>query len=618
MATTKNVSNLMKWLRDPENKCFWNEDVLDVRESPEGGIGVFAKKDLNPVDEDEEDYDENENENSDDLFLRISKDSILSAQNSCISNLLYDYGISGMQAVVLAFIYEKSIGESSPWYDYIQSINYYDNEQNIDEDHLILPPSLWAEEEQALLKGTEAEILGVIDPTEVQEVFMQSLQFSKNISNLMTIPYELSLSKNSDFEKENLYKFKCFAAICAAIASRAFEIDAYHELALVPGADLFNHDSFGNEHVHFETVNDVCPFCGREDGCGHNEYGAPDSEEEENESETENEAENWEDMDLEDGASEDGVSDEEKDGENMSDASDMDQESHEPLGEITISYINELEKELEATAKEDAEDEDEEEQEEDEDFELDDEYQLIPDQCVDIVLKKPVQKNNEIFNAYGNLSNPILLSKYGFTSIGNPNDYVGLGMQALRLAKSDKTLKPHFKWWSEVGFRIFQEYADSLNNNSIENGNHTHSCCSSDCGEEEEEEEEHDEEFFQSWELELRILSNGQPSLATYALTKLLTLNSKDLKKLMKNNPEQIYKSLIKNNTKSYKILLNLCEKKSSMYKDGGLTSQEYLQIIAKNQQNKNLKYSLILIQNEKKILEIATELLHLKLVNPN
>lgn len=51
------------------------------------------------------------------------------------------------------------------------------------------------------------------------------------------------------------------------ISSRAFQVDSFHGLSLVPLADLFNHSS---EHqVHFQSETVVCPSCGSFDECVH-------------------------------------------------------------------------------------------------------------------------------------------------------------------------------------------------------------------------------------------------------------------------------------------------------------------------------------------------------------
>ncbi|GAA5980793.1 hypothetical protein JCM10908_003870 [Rhodotorula pacifica] len=58
-----------------------------------------------------------------------------------------------------------------------------------------------------------------------------------------------------------------FLHACSLAASRAFQVDNYHGLALVPLADLFNHSV--PPHVHFASDHWVCSECGALDACVH-------------------------------------------------------------------------------------------------------------------------------------------------------------------------------------------------------------------------------------------------------------------------------------------------------------------------------------------------------------
>ena len=78
-------------------------------------------------------------------------------------------------------------------------------------------------------------------------------------------PYIFDRGTNLD---DDPYSFDKFIKISTLISSRAFEVDAYHENALVPFADIFNH-SGKNEHVHFETEFEVCDACGQLEYCEH-------------------------------------------------------------------------------------------------------------------------------------------------------------------------------------------------------------------------------------------------------------------------------------------------------------------------------------------------------------
>ena len=55
------------------------------------------------------------------------------------------------------------------------------------------------------------------------------------------------------------------------MSSRAFQVDAFHRLALVPLADLFNHST--PNHVHLASDDFVCPECGSLHECEHDRDG---------------------------------------------------------------------------------------------------------------------------------------------------------------------------------------------------------------------------------------------------------------------------------------------------------------------------------------------------------
>ncbi|KAG7847987.1 hypothetical protein KL941_002166 [Ogataea angusta] len=240
MTSTIDPSKVISWLRQPHNKAFWHTD-LQVRHT-QHGVGVFASRRIEPGT----------------VLLSVPKTSILSAHNSCIANLLCDAQIYGMHALVIAFLYEKNVGAASPWSDYIESINFAG---------AILPPCMWDAEAKSLLAGTEADLMGVLDSTELVAHYELARRFANQHAPMISAPAELA-----DLSQ--------FAAVVLAVASRAFEIDHFHLSGLVPGADLFNHHPDGHGSVHFEALADVCPDCGKLD-CGH---GSDDSDDQFDES----------------------------------------------------------------------------------------------------------------------------------------------------------------------------------------------------------------------------------------------------------------------------------------------------------------------------------------------
>lgn len=67
------------------------------------------------------------------------------------------------------------------------------------------------------------------------------------------------------------------------VSTRAFLVDAFHGLSLVPLADLFNHEQESTHNAHFASDQWVCSECGRFSSCSHDEdagkAGSDDNEE---------------------------------------------------------------------------------------------------------------------------------------------------------------------------------------------------------------------------------------------------------------------------------------------------------------------------------------------------
>ncbi|KAI0033685.1 hypothetical protein K488DRAFT_84721 [Vararia minispora EC-137] len=68
-----------------------------------------------------------------------------------------------------------------------------------------------------------------------------------------------------------------FCHAYALVSARAFIVDVFHQIAMVPIADAFNHAN--ENHVHLETEWEVCPECGSHKECTH-DAGSSGSERE--------------------------------------------------------------------------------------------------------------------------------------------------------------------------------------------------------------------------------------------------------------------------------------------------------------------------------------------------
>jgi hypothetical protein len=191
---------------------------------------------------------------------------------------------------------------------------------------------------------------------------------------------------------ETFYSFDSFCKTSTLVSSRAFEVDAYHENAMVPFADIFNHRS-GDEHVHFETDFDVCDACGALEYCDHRFLESDFSE-------NDNEDDEWDDV-------EDAEEDiEESEGEGEEDKEDEDEdEEHEEESDQELQDLEALE-------------------EEGVDFWKDEDNEQPEKDTCDLVMDRSAKKGEELFNTYGDHPNIVLLSKYGFCEEENSNDFV--------------------------------------------------------------------------------------------------------------------------------------------------------------------------------------------------
>lgn len=570
------VENLLEWL---ESNSFWNADLVELRPSKIGGTGVFWKLGDNADPED------------DNLLLRIPKSNILSPKNSFLYSMLVEYEsltptvdfTVGMHSIVITFIYEHSMGTKSPWYSYLDSFDL--------SDEASVPVCLWSDSDKEAMFNSEVDLLNMLDPAELIAFYLECVSFAHANSKYVDVPLVLHIEQKLDDEGVRaLYfdKLLLFGRYVQAVISRAFTVDKFFGLSLVPGADLFNHrspvvegdDIVAAENVHFVCDDDegLCEECG-EFGCGH---GDSDSESELEES-FDDESELMEEMDttmdnteMDDSIDELMESDVELSSDSESEASldeaeeeESEDEVEEVKESISMEDIEEIENASEAETDLDdeevstlsiSEDEDEEEQEPSKiNY---DNYELVMElsdssKCCDIVMADLPQKEDqyELFNTYGNeLSNSYLLQRYGFVSAQNPNITCLLSVQMFAYlkqekmdAKKEKQLDYKLEWYEDIGFDLVNEFSRSLaddhedDEHGHEHGHehdHSHghdhgddeSCgdegCGDGCGDGccDNSEEEEEIEVPESWQLSPRIQYDGTPTPQTIALVRLLLM----------------------------------------------------------------------------------------------
>ncbi|XP_042963334.1 ribosomal lysine N-methyltransferase 3 [Carya illinoinensis] len=164
-----------------------------------------------------------------DVVARIPKATCLTIQTSGAHEVIESVGFGGYLGLAVALMYERSLGESSPWADYLQ----------------LLPcqeclPLLWTlDEVDFLLRGTELHKTMKEDKALIYEDWKENI---------------LPLLDSQHFNLNPIFfGIEQYFAAKSLIYSRSFEIDDYHGFGMVPLADLFNHKTAA-EDVHFTSV----------------------------------------------------------------------------------------------------------------------------------------------------------------------------------------------------------------------------------------------------------------------------------------------------------------------------------------------------------------------------
>ncbi|CCE86237.1 Piso0_005895 [Millerozyma farinosa CBS 7064] len=559
------VQRILSWL---EYNAFWNSKVLEVKQSKVAGLGVFLKGSVQPGD----------------VIFRIPKDNILSAKNGLIYNMLRDYDVSnvdnervsisqGMFGLIITFIYETASGQDSPWYDYIKSI-----EPEADQiDQSDIPICLWPEKEKRFLDNTECGISGMLDNAELIEYYLECVRFAQRNRELVRVPDVLDIDSKHVNTKTILDQYKTkvlrFGQYVQAVISRAFNIDDYHEIALVPGADLFNSvapsqvlvdgDSIvkGNENIRFICEGDgkICEICGQI-GCDHEEilsdveeieaYSEVSEDQGNSDEDNDGEESQHEDSDVSSQNDEESSTDKE-DEEILTDENDNKSDDEDLLSEIDMEYIEKMEREIKEEEMNDSDDDSaigdntkydlessisdkdsHEQRKAPEKAALYDLSNSLEDtsQCCDIILVNLPNREDslELFNTYGNfLPNCYLLQKYGYINTypnPNPNDKCTLQRQLSSYLKhfkknlssvKQKQMEHKLEWYEDIAFDIVNEIVM----------NHTASMIVDKVDLDDDDKED----FLQSavpesWKLSATIGYNGIPSKQTYAILRLVHL----------------------------------------------------------------------------------------------
>ncbi|CCG82573.1 Uncharacterized protein C16C6.01c [Taphrina deformans PYCC 5710] len=380
MASELPLLRFRKWLKSSEQGIKLHPS-LKIRCHTDGtGYGVFSTADIV----------------EDTVIMEVPKSSLLSPRTTGISNVLDSADLEPMISCCLAYLYERSKGPESPWHAYIQVCPS------------VVPISkIWSKQDQSILRGTEVAMVGGTSLKDFQETFMEDVK-----------PFlKLHAHELGPF---SALSFKEFSEGMSVVGSRAFEIDAYHGLAMCPFADMLDHEV--EEHVHFRTTFDVCPECGEAGGCEH------DPEE-----------------------SDDGHG---SDGESQGTDETVDEVNGRSQRPIAPHKVPDGHSAASCTDHNHNHDAGDGEGEEDED-------------TCDFTVIRAIPAGSQVYNTYGDLGNDILLARYGFALRDNPNDRVSLGPETLKLHPG------HQEWWSTNGDNLMRALSPvSLTHETLESDSH--------------------------------------------------------------------------------------------------------------------------------------------------
>ncbi|KAF6167103.1 hypothetical protein GIB67_041358 [Kingdonia uniflora] len=207
-TTTRRLRAFKRWMKSQGIDC---SDALELTDGEEG-IAVRAFCDLKEGE----------------LVATIPKNACLSIKTSAAREMIEEAGLADSLGLSVAVMYERSLGEASKWFGYLQLLP--DRES---------VPLVWTlDEVDRFLAGTELHKIVKEDKTIIYE------DWKECILPLMDLE-QLKINPNS-FAVEQYFAAK------SLVSSRSFEIDDYHGSGMVPLADLFNHKT-GDENVHFTS-----------------------------------------------------------------------------------------------------------------------------------------------------------------------------------------------------------------------------------------------------------------------------------------------------------------------------------------------------------------------------
>ncbi|RXW22374.1 hypothetical protein EST38_g3487 [Candolleomyces aberdarensis] len=249
--TQERIDILLEWCRDQGIAI---DPHLKLLPDSNDDIGVFTG-DL------EHDIPANE------TVVKIPKSAVLSARSCSLSEFITPAFVGSEAQLVssLALYSELILGPRSNWYGYLQSLP-----EKID---LPLCWELWVSNPDSRPDldledvGDMEDALQWLGGTEADKILTQNnCLSSEDLQKYFDSVVQPLLSAHSGEGSDHI-GFSGFLRAYCLVSSRAFMVDTFHGLAMVPVADAFNHVQ--ENHVHLESEYDVCPECGSVDECPH-------------------------------------------------------------------------------------------------------------------------------------------------------------------------------------------------------------------------------------------------------------------------------------------------------------------------------------------------------------
>ncbi|KAJ7740230.1 hypothetical protein DFH07DRAFT_839274 [Mycena maculata] len=243
MADSSAVTRLLSWCSERD---FWIDPRIQVISGP-CGVAVISQDTTIPAES---------------ILARIPRESVLSVKSSPISELIppHPYGRGAQLSLALALSVELMRGAASPWFPYLKSLP-----REIPGIPLFWTSGAHCGDPTEWLNGTEAWKMLFESEENHASLFSEIDEYFHQVVQQV---YSQVFESSSPAMVPSLHHFYYAYSL---VSSRAFLVDSYHGLSMVPIADAFNHAQ--ENHVHLESDFDVCPECGSLPRCLHDDTG---------------------------------------------------------------------------------------------------------------------------------------------------------------------------------------------------------------------------------------------------------------------------------------------------------------------------------------------------------